>query len=291
MKKSNTSNKMSKKDFIVSILCIFIGAVIGICGTLITQDIIIALEDNVELTSAEIFAKSRAAVLDYKYAKCTLNVVNLVNEEEEQFQYTMAACRDSHEKNLEVGNFADDEYLSYVWRYSEANEKFEVFGYQQEEECWVQEFSSNEPMTIELYDILKNAERYTLLDEKHISEEYGECYVFQIIAQSDEYDELSEHIYISCDTFLPKCIVTQGITYTDSDEVKEGNVTQEVQYYDESIARYVFEYSNESLFFLEFPESYITAEEWAVYEESKKSETSTENVVDDEESVEENEEH
>ena len=269
--------KLDKKQVITSLICTLVGVTVGVSGTLITQDFVKGIKDNVSLTAAEIFNNAKHAVLEYDYARCTMNVINTSGDETEEYQYVVAGERDTQKKSLEMGSKNDGSIAQLIWERADDGVNFDIYTYATEEEVWVKESGSYVPFSFELYSLFTQTDNYKLLDEVDSSELYGDCYVLQYIVATDEYDELSEHVYISCDTFLPKCIVTLGISYTEDGEVADGSTTQEVQYYNESMVRYQFEYSDESLHLFEIPEKFITGEEYATYLESLEPETSEDN--------------
>lgn len=257
------SNKISKRVLLTAVTCLSLGVVIGASCVLISEDIKKVATTQQDYTVGELFAKAKSAVQEYPYATLLFNTVTHVGEEEQQTQYFITAERDTCNKSMEYGNTEQEEIIRSVWKETEEG-LIDCYSYDENYEVWINFQLEGEPVAFELWDILKKPTGYKLLTENSITDEYGECYVMQATVTDDTYDMIVESILIDRETFLPKVVITQGITNTetDSSEVADG-IEQEVQYYDEMVARYEFNYYKEPEHRFEIPTSFLTQEEYS----------------------------
>ena len=269
--------KISKRIFLVIVTCLFLIVVVGVGSTLTTEEKLATIINTQNLSAGEIFAKANMAVQQYKYAQLKLNIVEGVDDTENHYQYIVSSERDKVYQCIEYYDFQKEEMQSNIW-YRDTDGSFVVYTYDNNYEIWVRGNSDELPATFEMWDMLANTDMYTLLDETSNTEEYGECYVFEVITSTPEFSTVVESVLINCETFLPVAIITDGINETKSEVVTntDGGVQTDttVQYYDETLVRYVFQYSNEPFHFYDEPEKYLTYEEYAnlISEEETSSE-------------------
>lgn len=213
------------------------------------------------------------------------------------FAYQIAGSKSSSERsysyksttgsyNHEYWYKDGDQYIDYI--YSEDVDSFV--------ECPME----TEPLTVDPFKVLDDMEVFELLDGEFKWGSDGKgAYCFQTVGSSEEYGVVYERIYISKDDYALlgaikmgmhdlDDIVTEeiddvsaqelyeqvGVEWTDTDEPLIETTTRDSE---EIIFRFEYYFSNASMLFIEKPESYMTAEEYAEWKGIEADEESSEN--------------
>lgn len=206
-------------------------------------------------------------------------------EEPLYFSYQIAGSKDDSAKSYtyqSTSGYADTEY----WFYDRESESYIDFVYSADIDGWVQCTLDFEPVELYPFDVLEDMEDFELLAERQkFGENEEECYCFQLVGTTEEYEVCYERIYVGVDDYLLKGAIRMAVhdldgTVVDTmDEatleqlydakgIEQGDngemeITSETSSTDELLFRFEYYFSNLDMKFIEQPSVFITADEYA----------------------------
>lgn len=287
MVKSKKKNRISKRT--ITIACILIVLAGAICGI----TIFIGLGGNRIFTNGnvtveQIQANMKSAISGYTYALQTLDIEKTVaNQGSTTCRYVLSSTKDKKERSY-VYLDSDGVELYQYWDYDPEAENYCIYIYDSDEAVWVKTSYTDEPVTGTPWDVFDNLTEYTLLDNTECW--YGtedECYVLELIGQTDDYAVLYEEVFIRKSDYMPMGIVTYGVSDVNEDKMVKGeeisigsdnieSAEVEVPTYNECVQMYEVTFSNEDLKMFAAPDVYLSEEDYMSLIRARESEESEE---------------
>lgn len=287
MSKSKKKNKISKRT--ITIACILVVLAGLICG--ITIFIGLggnSLFTNGTITVEQIQSNMKNAISGYSYALQTLDVEETTaNEGSVTCKYILSSAQGSKERSY-IYLDSDGAELYQYWDYDADADNYCIYIYDSNEAVWVKTSYASEPVTGTPWDVFDNLAEYTLLEETACW--YGtedECYVLELMGQTEEYTVLYEEVFIRKSDFMPMGIITYGVSDVDEDKMVTGgelaigadnieSAEVEIPTYNECIQMYEVSFSNEDLRLFSAPDTYLSEEEYMSLIRARESENSEE---------------
>lgn len=287
MVKSKKKNRISKRT--ITIAC----ALVVLAGIICVITIFIGLGGNSLFTNGtitveQIQANMKSAISGYTYALQTLDVEETVaGQGSTTCKYILSSVRDSEERSY-VYLDSDGVELYQYWDYDSADENYCIYIYDSNESVWVKTSYTSEPVTGTPWDVFDNLTEYTLLDNTEYW--YGtedECYVLELMGQTDDYAVLYEEVFIRKSDYMPMGIVTYGVSDVNEDKMVTGgemsigsdnieSAEVEVPTYNECVQMYEVTFSNEDLKMFAAPDVYLSEEDYMSLIRARESEESEE---------------
>jgi hypothetical protein len=241
-----------------------------------------------QLNSAEIIEKAEEAVESCDYALLTLSIEDTVaGEGSDVYNYVYTCGRNTTESSY-VYSDSDGTELYEYWEENEENGNYDVYVYDTDYEVWVKTSYDTVPVTDNVWDILSNINDYTLADETECW--YGtdtECYVYEILGSSDDYESMYEQLFIRTSDYMPMGIVSYAVSDVNYDKVANGEDIEifydtsddaeiEVPTYNENVTIYEVTFSTSELKWFDKPDSYLSEEEYMTLLSTVEEETEDE---------------
>ena len=274
---SKDNSKLSPKSIAI-ISALFIALIIVIVIIVVYSVDSSKYLGAVEYTSSEIAEKSRTTTGEYEYALLVLDQeAYSAGESIGIEEYVLSSERDGTKRTYTYLN-TDGSILSEWWDAGNEEGKYDVYIYSDEFETWVNTEMTEEPIPNDIWRMFDIMSQYTVLPETGEWYDTGdECYVLQLIGNSDGYYAIYEEIYIRCADFMPMGIIEYCVDTEDNDRVDELNpddfnidgsdytVTDaEItsSEYNELIRKYSILFSHEDQQLFDKPKTYISDEDY-----------------------------
>lgn len=280
-----SKGKLTNKHILVSALilfalfCIVISAVV-----LTTPEWKYVTDPDIDIT--ELVDKSKEAVMQYEYAKLTLDQLLQVDGRDNFVEeYILTAARDNSRRTYTYLNI-DGSILSEWWEERAVQEiegttQYDVYIYSETYEAWVSTILEYEPVYNDIWNMFDTLYGYTLMPntEKWYDTD-DECYVLQLLGKSDTFYAIYEEVFIRVGDYIPMGIVEYAVAegYEDRSadlDVEDWDFIQDrkevegrVDYteYSEMLRKYSIEFSHQDMKLFDKPQTFITDSDYMYLE-------------------------
>lgn len=207
------------------------------------------------------------------------------NSEPLYFAYQIAGSKSKSDRSYSYMS-SSDAYDNEYWYYDEDNEQYVDYVFSEDVGSWVRCELDYEPITVDPFNVLEDMSEFSLLEG---TQQFGvnkeDCYVYQLVGTSDEFEVVYERIYIGVSDYLLKGAIRMAMhsleeeieTTIDELTVKELYAEKGVEIDDDNLAeitvttndaeevifRFEYYFSNADMLFFDKPDIYMTAEEYA----------------------------
>lgn len=264
-------SKSCKKQKITPLkLTIIISAIIliGISAWLAIR--LIQVSDTSSMTVQMLAEKSTTAMNEYNQSVLVLDTQQIVGENKVVAEYVLTTSKDSSYRTYMYRD--DNEDMYQCWELNAETGMYDIYIYDNSFEVWVKSSLEYEPLSSDTWMVTQNLDNYTLLKDTDMWGE-DECYVVQITGESEELSVIYEEIYIRCSDFLPRGIISYGVSDTEQsridtldpanfEEFSAESAMIESSTFIEVISVYSLEFSNDDLSLFQKPEHFVTDAEY-----------------------------
>lgn len=271
-KKQFDTNKINKVVKIISAVCAVI------CIVIIGFMVYRINEEQTQINTVEdLFAKAQEEANRHDYAVAVITRYEQTGEEEYLGEYTVSAERENSTRTYMFRD-SDSNSLYQAWQLQPNSLNYDVYIYATDPGQWVKTSLGYEPVTVNLWDMFKYAEGYTLMEDTY--KWYNtddDCYVLQLVGDADDWKYVYEEVYIRKSDYMPMGIVlamikddenVDGHTITQEGfEINgiEGNAEITLPGSQSLIQKYDVVFCDEDQKLFEIPTEYITDEEYLNY--------------------------
>ena len=219
-KKQFDTNKINKVFKIISIVCAIV--CLAIVGYMVYK---VDKEQERITTAEDLFTKAQEEANRHEYAIAVITRYEQTGNEEYLGEYTVSAERDSSLRTYMFRD-SDSNSLYQAWQLQPNSLNYDVYIYAADPGQWVKTSLGYEPVSVNLWDMFKYADGYTLMEDtyKWYNTE-DECYVLQLVGDADDWKYVYEEVYIRKSDYMPMGIVLAMIK--DDENVDGHTITQE----------------------------------------------------------------
>ena len=226
-----------------------------------------------ELTPQVLFSKCYDAANKYNYARLVITRQESVDGDSYTAEYVVSADQSSSYRTYMFRD-SDNNDLYQAWLKEDGASLYDVYIYASDPGSWVRTSLEYEPITTNMWDMFQYADGYAVMQDTYKwYDSDDECYVLQLVGDTDEWNFTYEEVFIRASDYLPMGVVLVVSTETDTDGhdiIMEG-VNEDGDTVDATVSlsgnktilqKYSITYSDEDQRLFDVPDTYITDEEY-----------------------------